>query len=91
MSGFVRSIKMSHCGNDETGQNALCGKYLNNKRTGKDATKPRTPGLLGHSVLDTYMTILYVYLFKLDSYFSAKIVDNNRVVSKNLKTFLPFS
>ena len=51
MSGFVRSIQMSHCGYDETGQNALCGRYLNNRRTGKDATKPRTLGLLGHSVV----------------------------------------
>ena len=41
---------MSHCGNDETRQNALCGRYLNNRRTGRDATKPRTLGLLGHSV-----------------------------------------
>ena len=40
---------MSHCGNDETGHNALCGRYLNNMRTGKDATKPRTLGLLRHS------------------------------------------
>ena len=35
--------------NDETGQNALCGRYLNNRRTGKDATKPRTLGLFGQS------------------------------------------
>ena len=49
MSGFVRSIQISHCGNDETGQNALCGRYFNNRLTGKDATKPRTLGLLGHS------------------------------------------
>ena len=42
---------MSHCGNDETGQIVLCGRYLNNRRTGKDATKPRTLGLLGHSAL----------------------------------------
>ena len=40
---------MTHCGNDETGQNALFGKYLNNRQTGKDATKPRTLGLLGYS------------------------------------------
>ena len=39
-----------NCGNDETGQHALRGRYLNNRRTGKDATKPRTLGLLGHSV-----------------------------------------
>ena len=32
-------------------QNALCDRYLNNRRTGKDATKPRTLGLLGHSEL----------------------------------------
>ena len=25
---------------------SLCGRYLNNRRTGKDATKPRTLGLL---------------------------------------------
>ena len=31
------------------GQNALCGGYLNNRRIGKDATKPRTLGILGHS------------------------------------------
>ena len=41
-------FKMSHRGNDETGQNALCGRCLNNRRTGKDATKPRILGLLGH-------------------------------------------
>ena len=26
--------------------------YLNNRQTGKDATKPRALGLLGHSVID---------------------------------------
>ena len=62
MSGFVRSIKMSHCGNDETEQNALCGRYLNNRRTGKDATKPRTLGLLGHSELTRFKQfILNIY------------------------------
>ena len=50
---------MSYCGNDETGQNPLCGRYLNNRRTGKDTTKPRTLGLLGHSViLNPYSLIL---------------------------------
>ena len=50
---------MSYCGNDETGQNPLCGRVLNNRRTGKDATKPRTLGLLGHSViLNPYSLIL---------------------------------
>ena len=50
---------MLHCGNDETGQNPLCGRYLNHRRTGKDATKPRTLGLLGHSViLNSYSLIL---------------------------------
>ena len=50
---------MSYCGNDETGQNPLCGRYLNNRRTGKDATKPRTLGLLEHSViLNPYSLIL---------------------------------
>ena len=34
---------------DETGHDALFYTYLNNRRTGKDATKPRTLGLLGHS------------------------------------------
>ena len=34
---------------DETGHNALFYTYLNNRRTGMDATKPRTLGLLGHS------------------------------------------
>ena len=48
---------MSHCGNDENGRNALCSRYLNNRRTGKDATTPRTPGLLGHS--DSNATKLY--------------------------------
>ena len=54
---------MSHCGNDEIGQNALCGRYLNNRRTGKDTTKPRTLGLLGHSVLNPFTWIF-------DDYFS---------------------
>ena len=49
LPGFVRAILMSHCDNDETGQNTLFGRYLNNRRTGKDATKPHTLGLLGHS------------------------------------------
>ena len=50
---------MSYCGNDETGQNPLCGRYLNNRRTGKDATKPRKLGLLGHSfILNPYSLIL---------------------------------
>ena len=31
------------------GQNSLFGRYLNNRRTGKGATKPRTLGLLWHS------------------------------------------
>ena len=49
---LFRSLNlMSHWGNDETGQNALCGRYLNNRRTCKDATKPRTLGLFGHSGL----------------------------------------
>ena len=46
----VRSILIPHCDKDETGQNTLCDRYLNNRRTGKDATKPRTLGLLGHSI-----------------------------------------
>ena len=62
MSGFVRSIEMSHCGNGETGQNALCGRYLNNRRTGKDATKSLTLGLLGHSVIATTMSIGYLFV-----------------------------
>ena len=41
---------MSHCGDDLTGSNALCFVDLNNRRTGKHATKPRALGLLGHSV-----------------------------------------
>ena len=42
---------MPHCDKDETGQNALFDiMYLNNTRTGKGATKPRTLGFLGHSV-----------------------------------------
>ena len=45
---------MLHCGNDETGQNALCGSYLNNRRTGKDAMEPRTLGLLGQSGFSCY-------------------------------------
>ena len=48
----VNSI--THYDKDETGQNALCDRYLYNRRTGKDATKPRTLGLLGHSGLDNY-------------------------------------
>ena len=48
---------MPHCDKDETGQNALCDRYLNNRGTGKGATKPRSLGLLGHSV---YLTVLYV-------------------------------
>ena len=35
---------------DETGHNTLFYTDLNNRRTGKDATKPRILGLLGHSV-----------------------------------------
>ena len=50
---------MSYCGNDETGQNPLCGRYLNNRRTGKDGTKPHTLGPLGHSViLNPYSLII---------------------------------
>ena len=40
---------MSHCGKDETGKNALGGRYLNNRRLGKNATKLFTLELLGHS------------------------------------------
>ena len=40
---------------DETGHNALFYTYLNNRRTGKGATKPRTLGLLGHSGKDSIM------------------------------------
>ena len=36
---------------DETGHIALFYTYLNNRRKGKDATKPSTLGLLGHSGL----------------------------------------
>ena len=32
--------------------------YCNNKRTGKDATKPRTLNLLGHSVAATLKSAL---------------------------------
>ena len=45
---------MSHCGNDETGQNALFGRFLNNRRTCKYATKPHTLGLLGDSDLNAF-------------------------------------
>ena len=34
---------------DESGHNVLYYTYLNNMRTGKYATKPRTMGLFGHS------------------------------------------
>ena len=40
---------MLHCGDDETGQNVVYCMDLNNRRTGKDATKARVLGLLGHS------------------------------------------
>ena len=40
---------MSYCGYNDTRQNALFGRYLNNRRIGKVATKPHTLGLLGHS------------------------------------------
>ena len=78
MSGFVRSVKMSHCGNDEIGQNALCGRYFNDRRTGKDATKPRKLGLLGHSVMHVlrcgqasickYTMYLGIYHCKMECY-----------------------
>ena len=40
--------------------NALCGRYLNKRRTGKDATKPRTLGLLEQSVSVTYKLQMFV-------------------------------
>ena len=40
---------MSHCGNDETGLNALYYMDLNNRPIGKDTTKLCALGLLGHS------------------------------------------
>ena len=49
---------MSHY---ETGQNALCGRYLKNRRTIKDATKPGTLGLLGHS------DVVRLYIVKVES------------------------
>ena len=39
---------------------------LNNRQTGKDATKPRTLGLLGHSEVHVYVREVYVImLYKL--------------------------
>ena len=48
---------MSHCGDDETGLNALFYMDLNNRQTGKHATKPRALGLLGHSV---YIRVIFI-------------------------------
>ena len=50
---------------------------LNNRRTGKDATKPRAPGLLGQSVItksgsvilyteDSGVTNIYMYIISLE-------------------------
>ena len=50
LRGLVNSVYMSHCGDNKTGYIALCYMDLNNRRTGKDAAKPRALGLLGHSV-----------------------------------------
>ena len=46
----IHYVRFRHCRNATmSGQNALCGRYSNNRRTGKDATNPCTLGLLGHS------------------------------------------
>ena len=66
LPGFVSSVYMSHCRNDETGWNALCYVDLSNKRTGKDATKPCALGLLGHSGNGIKLICKYVvYSFNL--------------------------
>ena len=55
---------MYHCGDDETGENALCGRYLNNMQSGKDVTNNRILGLLEHSVIDCNVaTVKYLVLF----------------------------
>ena len=46
LPGLVNSVYMSHCGDDDTGKMHM---DLNNRPTGKDATKTRALGLLGHS------------------------------------------
>ena len=53
---------------DETGHHALFYTYLNKRRIGMDATKPRTLGLLGHSgELNSDFWLVCLYLWSIFS------------------------